>query len=175
MNLSEIFLSFLGAGRLPSPRISATLLAWIAGVGVLWSLGAESLFTLAFALFIIGVFEITKEENRTGIHDPSWIVIDEAVGVWVTLSVSASALRWLPPSAMNLWLLAAGALGAYLLMLLWAPSTIGWIRRNVKGGLGVMLDDVLAGFAAGLLVLALIKISALIPGAESLISPFKQQ
>ncbi|ADV46916.1 phosphatidylglycerophosphatase A family protein [Nitratifractor salsuginis] len=163
MNLSEIFLSLLGAGKLPSPRISATVLAWIIGLGLLWALGAESLFTLAFALFIIGIFEITKEENRSGVHDPSWIVIDEAVGVWVALSVSASALRWLPSSAMNLWLLAAGALGAYLLMLLLAPSTIGWIRRNVKGGLGVMLDDVLAGFAAGLLVLLAAK------GAQALL------
>jgi phosphatidylglycerophosphatase A len=153
MKFSESFLSLFGVGKLPYPRISATVITWLAGLGIAYALGTQSLFTLAFALFVVGIFEITKAENRTGEHDPAWIVVDEAVGVWVALSISLSALRWLPADPLNLWLLSLGALGAYLLMTLWGPSTIGWIRRNLKAGLGVMLDDVLAGFAAGLLVL----------------------
>lgn len=153
MKFSDIFLTFFGAGRLPASRISSTVIAWALGLGWIYFLGAESLFTLAFALFIVGIFEITKAENRGVEHDAPFIVIDEAVGVWVALCVSASALAWLPASPLNLWLLSGGALGAYLLFILWSPSTIGWIRRNLRGGLGVMLDDILAGFAAGLLVL----------------------
>ncbi|RUM73584.1 MAG: phosphatidylglycerophosphatase A, partial [Sulfurovum sp.] len=34
---------------------------------------------------------------------------------------------------------------------IWKPSTIGWIDRELKGGFGVMLDDVLAGIAGGFL------------------------
>jgi len=34
---------------------------------------------------------------------------------------------------------------------IWKPSTIGWIDREVKGGMGVMMDDVLAGIAGGIL------------------------
>ncbi len=34
---------------------------------------------------------------------------------------------------------------------IWKPSTIGFIDRRVKGGLGVMGDDILAGFASGAL------------------------
>jgi phosphatidylglycerophosphatase A len=34
---------------------------------------------------------------------------------------------------------------------IWKPSTIGWIDKEVKGGMGVMFDDVLAGLAGGLL------------------------
>ena len=40
---------------------------------------------------------------------------------------------------------------AFRLFDIWKPSTIGWIDRELKGGLGVMLDDVLAGIAGGLL------------------------
>ena len=40
---------------------------------------------------------------------------------------------------------------AFRLFDIWKPSTIGWIDREVKGGMGVMLDDVLAGIAGGLL------------------------
>jgi len=157
MKLSHLFLTLFGIGDLPAPRISATIIAWALGLGWIYFLGAESLFTLAFALFIVGIFEITKAENRGMEHDAPFIVIDEAVGVWVALCVSASALAWLPASPVNLWLLGGGALGAYLLFILWNPSTIGWIRRNIRGGLGVMLDDTLAGFAAGLLVLVAAK------------------
>ncbi|HFC03529.1 MAG TPA: phosphatidylglycerophosphatase A [Nitratifractor salsuginis] len=153
MKLSELFLTFFGAGRLPAPRISTTVIAWALGLGWIYLLGAESLFTLAFALFIIGIFEVTKAENRGMEHNAPSIVIDEAVGVWVALCVGTTALAWLPDSPMNFWLLSGGTLGAYLLFILWSPSTIGWICRNLRGGLGVMLDDILAGFAAGLLVL----------------------
>jgi phosphatidylglycerophosphatase A len=45
---------------------------------------------------------------------------------------------------------------AFRLFDIWKPSTIGWIDRELKGGLAVMLDDVLAGFAGGLLSALLI-------------------
>ncbi len=159
MRLSELFLSFAGARKLPNPKISTTLIAWIVGLALAYALGAQSLFTLAFAFFIIAIFEISKFEKSNEEDVYSWIVIDKAVGVWVALSVSLTALRWLPASLLNLWLLVLGALIAYLVMILWAPSTIGWIGKNIKGALGIMLDDVLAGFAAGLVVLLSAKVA----------------
>jgi len=51
---------------------------------------------------------------------------------------------------------------AFRLFDIWKPSTIGWIDREVKGGLGVMMDDVLAGIAGGFLsVIMLIGIGKL--------------
>jgi len=165
MNYQEIFLGFFGTGRLPSPVLSATLAAWLCGAGLLLGLGAESLFTLAFAFFLIAVFEINKFQTRTDTHDESFIVIDEAVGVWVSLTVSSYGLRLLAGLPFALYLMLAAALGSFLLFRYWAPSTIGWIRRNIKGGLGIMLDDVLAGFAAGILNLLLFKAAAFFPSA----------
>ncbi len=157
MRRSEIFLSFFGLGNLPLLPISSTIIAWIIGIGIILLLGAKSLFSLAFAIFIIGIFEINKAENKGMPHNDLKIVIDEIVGVWIAMCVSSSALLWLPKSSITLYLLVAGALGGYLLFILWSPSTIGWIKKSIKGGLGVMLDDTIAGFAGGLLVLAIAK------------------
>ena len=79
------------------------------------------------------------------------------MGVWVALSVAAYAPALTPALTYAVPLTLLGALGAFFLFDRWAPSTIGWIRRNLRGGLQVMLDDVLAGFAAGLLVLLVFK------------------
>jgi phosphatidylglycerophosphatase A len=155
--MQRLFLEFFGAGRLPSPALSASLLALIPGVALLWFLGAEALFTLAFATFLIGIFEINKFENRGGLHDDPRIVIDEVTGLWVALSVSVHGLALVPELPYALPLAFALSLASYLLFDLWKPSTIGWIRQNVKGGLGVMLDDILAGFAAGMLNLLIFK------------------
>jgi phosphatidylglycerophosphatase A len=160
--MQKIFLEFFGAGRLPAPALSASLLALLLGAPLLWYLVAEALFTLAFAAFLVGIFEINKFENRGGIHDDPRIVIDEAAGLWVALSVTVHGLPLVPdlpyalPAAFGL------SLGSYLLFDLWKPSTIGWIQRSVKGGLGVMLDDILAGFAAGMLNLLIFKGIALL-------------
>jgi phosphatidylglycerophosphatase A len=160
--VQKIFLEFFGTGRLPAPELSATLAALLAGIPLLWYLGAETLFTLAFATFLVGIFEINKYENRGGPHDDPRIVIDEATGLWLTLSVTVHGLPLVPDLPFALPLAFGLSLASYLLFDLWKPSTIGWIQRNVKGGLGVMLDDVLAGFAAGMLNLLIFKGIALL-------------
>ncbi len=157
MKNSKIFLSFLGLGYLPLIPISSTTIAWFVGLAIIFTLGAKTLFTLTFATFVISIFEINKVENSGISHNASWIVIDEMVGVWVAMSVGITALSWLPNKSWILYTILISSLLSYLLFILWSPSTIAWIRKNIKGGLGVMLDDALAGFAGGLLVLAIAK------------------
>jgi phosphatidylglycerophosphatase A len=163
--VQKIFLEFFGVGRLPSPALSASLLALLPGIALLWSLGTETLFTLAFATFLVGIFEINKFENRGGTHDDPRIVIDEVTGLWGALSVSGHGLALVPGLPYALPLAFGLSLASYLLFDLWKPSTIGWIRGNVKGGLGVMLDDILAGFAAGMLNLLIFKGIAMVLGS----------
>ena len=153
MKINELFLTFFGMGRLPAPALGATLLAFVVGMGLLAAFGAESLFTMAFAAFLIGIFEINKFEDRGGEHGAASVVIDRAVGLWVALTVSSYSIALFPSLPYAFYLAGLLSLGAFLLFESWGPSTIGWIRRNIRGGLGIMLDDVLAGFAAGLLVL----------------------
>ncbi|WP_456394231.1 phosphatidylglycerophosphatase A family protein [Nitratifractor sp.] len=156
MSLNRLFLTLGGAGKLPAP-FGLLLVALPLGLLLLLGLGAESLFSLAFALFIVGIFEVNRYEQSTGVHDAPEILLDDAVGLWIALVIGAHAPGLVPDLPYALPAAFLLSLAAFVLFERWRPSTIGWIGRNLKGGLGVMLDDVLAGFAAGMLTLLIFK------------------
>jgi phosphatidylglycerophosphatase A len=163
MTLQKLFLTFFGAGLSPkAPGTVGTLVSLPVGILVLHYLGMQTLFMLTVAITIIGIFEVNKYENATGIHDHQQIVIDEAAGMWLSLMIAystASTMHY--PYAEILAVILSFV--AFRLFDIWKPSTIGWIDRELKGGLGVMLDDVLAGIAGGLLsALVLITIGRLL-------------
>ena len=151
MNAQKLFLTFFGSGLSPkAPGTVGTLASLPLGLAILYFLGMESLFMVTLAVTIIGVFEINKYERLTGIHDQQHIVIDEAVGIWLALMIALSTATtlsypYVEPLAIGL------SFVTFRLFDIWKPSTIGWIDRELKGGLGVMLDDVVAGIAGGLL------------------------
>lgn len=151
MTLQKLFLTFGGAGLSPkAPGTVGTLASLPVGLALLYYLGMETLFMATLAITIIGIFEINKYEKTTGTHDQQHIVIDEAAGMWLSLMIAHStALTMTYPYAELLAIIFSFA--AFRLFDIWKPSTIGWIDREVKGGMGVMLDDVLAGIAGGLL------------------------
>ena len=151
MTLQKLFLTFFGTGLSPkAPGTVGSLAALLVGIVVLRYLGMQTLFMLTIAITIVGIFEINKYENNTGIHDHQQIVIDEAAGMWLSLMIAhATAQSVHYPYAETLAIILSFA--AFRLFDIWKPSTIGWIDRELKGGLGVMLDDVLAGIAGGML------------------------
>ncbi len=71
------------------------------------------------------------------VKDPGCIVWDEFVGMWI-------ALLFCPPGW--IWLLVA--FGLFRLFDILKPFPVSWLDRELKGGLGIMLDDVAAGFMA---------------------------
>ena len=151
MNLQKLFLTFLGAGLSPkAPGTVGTLASLPLGIVILYFFGMQTLFMVTLAITIIAIFEINKYEKSTGLHDQQHIVIDEAVGMWLSLMIAyATAITMHYPYAEILAIIFSFA--SFRLFDIWKPSTIGWIDRELKGGLGVMLDDVLAGIAGGLL------------------------
>ena len=151
MTIQKLFLTFFGAGLSPkAPGTIGTLASLPVGIFVLYYFGMQTLFMLTLAITIIGIFEINKYEKATGIHDHQQIVIDEAAGMWLSLMIAHStAITMTYPYAELLAIIFSFA--AFRLFDIWKPSTIGWIDRELKGGMGVMLDDVLAGIAGGLL------------------------
>ncbi len=156
MTLQKLFLTFGGAGLSPkAPGTVGTLASLPVGVAVLYSFGMETLFMLTLAITVTGIFEINKYEKLTGEHDQQEIVIDEAAGMWLALMIAISTAATMTyPYAEVLAIVLSFA--AFLLFDIWKPSTIGWINRELKGGLGVMLDDVLAGIAGGLLTVVIL-------------------
>lgn len=92
-------------------------------------------------VILVGVWICGQAAEKLGEHDFGGIVWDEIAGFLVTM--------WLVPFTWQ-----AVALGFILFRVfdIVKPWPIRWIDRQVHGGLGIMLDDVLAGvFAGGLL------------------------
>ncbi len=108
---------------------------------------ANTLFLAAVLIGLIAIAQIDKEEEESKIHDSSYIVIDELVGMWLAMAISGLSL--------------AGVILSFIFFRFYditKPSLIGKIDKEVKGGLGVVADDALAGVLAGLSVLLIINI-----------------
>ncbi len=101
-------------------------------------------FGFILIITIIGVFASNKVSASLGVEDPSEIVIDELIGQWI--AVLAIPNHW------GFWL---AAFILFRLFDIWKPWLIDK-SQQLPGGLGVMMDDVLAG----LLALAFIQIAA---------------
>ncbi len=108
---------------------------------------ANTLFLGAIFVGLIAITQIDKEEEETKRHDSSYIVIDELVGMWLAMAISGLSL--------------AGVILSFIFFRIYditKPSLIGKIDKEVKGGLGVVADDALAGVLAGLSALLVIHI-----------------
>ncbi len=108
---------------------------------------ANTLFLAAVLIGLIAIAQIDKEEEESKIHDSSYIVIDELVGMWLAMAISGLSL--------------AGVILSFIFFRIYditKPSLIGKIDKEVKGGLGVVADDALAGVLSGLSVLLVINI-----------------
>lgn len=100
------------------------------------------------AAFALGCWLCGSSARRLGVHDYGGIVFDEFVGMWLSCTPLLPGLHRLPDTWP--WLLAAFVL--FRLFDIWKPWPIRVLDRRVEGGLGIMLDDVLAaGYAAAVL------------------------
>ena len=105
------------------------------------AISAEStLFLLSILITLIAVKEINKYEAESNTHDDKSIVIDELVGMWIALSISGATLTQMVLSFIF-----------FRYFDIKKPSIIGKVDREVKGGWGVMGDDILAGVFGGIL------------------------
>ena len=153
MNFNRLFITFFGSGLAPkAPGTVGSIAALIVGLVILQFFPMETLFMLTLAITLIAIFEINKYEKATGSHDDKSIVIDEVSGMWIALMLALSTAETLTYEFAEI-IAIIGSFLAFRLFDIWKPSTIGVIDRKVKGGLGVMGDDILAGVAGGLLTI----------------------
>ena len=92
---------------------------------------------LVIVLFVFGVWCCEECSRYLGVHDHGGIVWDEVVGYLVTMI--ALPQSWL-------WLLAGFV--AFRFFDIIKPWPIGWLDRHVTGGVGIMIDDIVAGLMA---------------------------
>jgi phosphatidylglycerophosphatase A len=142
-----------GAGRLPiAPG------TWASGFTVLLFLALARLPVPLYALLVaallgVGIWAAEAAERAFARKDDNRIVIDEVVGQLLALApllaVRGSGLS----TAAWLGLVVTGFVAFRVLDVL-KPPPIRWAERSFAGGLGVMLDDVVAGGMAGVITAA---------------------
>ena len=144
MNFRKFFLTVGFSGLSPkAPGTVGSFVSLILGLFLLEFLHPSTLFLLSLLVTVIAIKQIDIYEKEVGIHDGKEIVIDELAGMWITLAICGI-------NSSNILIIAPIAFIFFRVFDIWKPSFIGKIDRDVKGGLGVMGDDVLAGIAAGI-------------------------
>ena len=138
-SLAGVIATWFGAGL--APKAPGT---WgsVAALPFAWAIqswgGSAGLVLAAALLFLAGWAASNRLVSTTGIKDPQIIVADEVVGQWLTLACGPVSI---PAYLIGLALFRAADITK--------PFPASWADRKVEGGLGVMLDDVLAALYSG--------------------------
>jgi phosphatidylglycerophosphatase A len=138
------FLS-LGFGTGLAPKAPGT---WgtVMGLPLFWMIKDYSIATqlgVIAALFLIGIYLCDVTGKALGVSDHGGIVWDEIVAMMLVLTFAPVHVLW--------WFF---AFVLFRLFDIWKPFPIGQIDAKVKGGFGVMLDDLLAAIFAIVLLKA---------------------
>ncbi|MDQ1268683.1 MAG: phosphatidylglycerophosphatase [Campylobacterota bacterium] len=153
MNWFFITLGYSGLSP-KAPGTVGTLVSLPLGMLILIYFDAQTLFLATLLISIIAIREINKYEAKIGIHDDKRIVIDELAGMWFALSVApAISVGLSEVTDLQNGFLVQCLLSFVLFRYfdITKPSIIGRLDREAKGGVGVVADDVVAGFVAGIL------------------------
>jgi len=127
--------SGFGAGF--SPRAPGTVGSLVALLP--WWLWLRGIPAWHYALvlgcaFALGVWASDWVIGKLGSQDPQVVVWDEFVGLWLALFLAPPGWAWM-----------LGGFVAFRLFDIWKPWPVRWADRQVHGGFGTMLDDLLAG------------------------------
>jgi phosphatidylglycerophosphatase A len=134
------------------PGTWASLAALPVGWLVRVEFGIAGLLVAAAIAFVLGWWAAARIAAASGIGDPGFVVIDEI----------AAQLLVLAAAPLN-WRFYAAAFLLFRLFDIWKPFPVDWLDRTVKGGFGIMLDDV----AAAIYALVIVAIGAGVLGVRS--------
>lgn len=150
--LAKVIATGLGTGYSPfAPGTAGALLAavitYFIATNTAWSALNIWLALLTIVFTVLGIWSANYLQDEWG-HDPGRIVVDEMVGIWISM-------LFIPFSLLNL----AIAFGLFRLFDIWKPWLVGKAEA-LDGGLGVMADDIVAGVFANIVLQLLILILA---------------
>ncbi len=140
------FLAFgFGSGLAPFAPGTAGTLAVIPIYLLMQPLDLLQYGVLLGLICIIGIWICGESSRRLGVHDHGGIVWDEFAGYLITMFAVPFAWQWI-------------IIGFLLFRLfdIWKPWPIRYIDKQLTGGLGIMLDDILAGIFAAICLQILI-------------------
>ncbi len=151
LRIDWIIATWFGSGLLPiAPGTWGSLAAFPFAYIIAVNSGPYVLIIGTVILFFIGKQASDNVEKSAQKKDPGFIVVDEVVGQWIALLPLPFLYNYLGPD-LSYWffaLIAAVAFLAFRIYDIWKPWPINYVDKNVSGGLGIMLDDVVAGIYA---------------------------
>ena len=146
-NPAVFFATGFGVGLLPfAPGTWGSILAVIIAWGIVDIFGHLTLLVTTILCFFIGILASESCIKNFSSSDPKQVVIDEIVAQFLVLLV-------LPLDLLSYLL----ALFLFRFFDIFKPWPICWVDRNIKGGFGIMADDVLAAIYA-IIILYLVSI-----------------
>lgn len=141
---AALLATWFGSGLLPKGpgtwgSAAALPFAW----GLMVAGGRPLLLAAAVVCFFVGWWASAVYVRHTGAEDPGEVVIDEVAGQWlVLLAAPLDPLSYLV------------GFGLFRLFDITKPWPVRWADRTIGGGLGIMVDDILAAaYALPLMIL----------------------
>ncbi len=126
-----------GSGLAPvAPGTFGTLMACLLYL-LLAKLPVAHYLIIVVIIAVVGIYICGKTAKNMGVHDHGSIVWDEFVGLWITLI--AAPTGWY-------WIVVGFVLFRFFDII--KPWPIRWLDQQVKGGIGIMVDDIVAGVMA---------------------------
>ena len=134
--------TFFGSGKLPKSPGTWGTLATIP----LWYLMAKNLHAITYmivtlVLCVAAILISQAYENMTNTHDSKEIVIDEVVGFLITMT-------WLPMT----WQSLVAGFVLFRIIDITKPPPIRQLDQKIKGGVGVVIDDIAAGLVCNIIL-----------------------
>ena len=133
----------------------------VVAIPMLW-LGFWGFLAVTVVGALVGSYICGKTSDLMGVHDDPHIVWDEWVGMWVSLL----PILWLhfyddallQGHQLSLLLLYFAAFVAFRFFDILKPFPIKWVDKNVSGGFGIFIDDILAGLMAGVVLIVFVSV-----------------
>ena len=153
---SSIIASVFGIGYFdvaPGTVMSFIAVPLAAMIGV-FAGGGMGLLIASLIVFVIGVIACGDHVRHTGREDPPECVIDELAGQWLACSACLLSFGSMAPVTHISLPAFVLAFAGFRLFDIWKPWPVGWADEEITGGLGVMVDDMIAGLMAGAVVVA---------------------
>jgi phosphatidylglycerophosphatase A len=133
------------------PGTWASLVALPCAWAVCGLCGKVGLAAATFIVVAAGCWAAAEMAKASATKDPGAIVIDEVAGQWLVLLAAA-----LDPLSYALAFL------LFRIFDIWKPWPVSWVDRRLTGGLGIMLDDLLAAVYAVLALSVLLAVGGMI-------------
>lgn len=142
-NFNLLFITFLNIGRIKfASGTFASFFACILFFILLNFIKIEIIFLINLLIFAYSFVAINNTYGEFKSDDPHEIVIDEVVGQMLAL-LAIPVYETLYPTHNFYYFIFSFFL--FRLFDIWKPFPINYIDQNLKGALGIMLDDILAG------------------------------